>query len=263
MKELTTLFHALWGTFLMRDVVGKAVPGATVLIATGAALAEVTGKTIPDVLAGLSLGDMPGPISTLLAVGILGMSYIAGFVAQTVAFNSKWCSRLFKHDAWERIIKDRFRVGEVRQAIDGLNPSGRQKLARSLHTIFSLKEFGSLADREPVRWYQRERFVVIKEMAANMSMALALAVCIIFIGDLTLFLTADPKTSFALDPGEALGIALMVLALIVLWRCHKAHRELQTEYEIRILNLDSAFLATVVGRELEDMGVKVEPKQQR
>jgi hypothetical protein len=194
----------------------------------------------------------------MLALASLGVCYIAGFVAQTVAF--EWFSAWYKYYDWEKIVEDGLKVLENEKAESNTSQPNMdtqknfkkllKNVALKLHIQFSLNQFGSVAEREPLKWYQRERFVVIKEMSANMSMALALGVLVTLVGDAILLYTSGfNKLEF--DPVESFSIVLMLIAVLVLWRCHVAHREAQTKYEIDVLylNSDRSVLAYVLRRE--------------
>jgi len=167
--------------------------------------------------------------------------YVVGLAVQTAAFEI--CHFLFKYSEWDNIISDgrkRYADGEIKQKL--LNEKNWRALKREraalgddLFRKYTLDRFTEKCVEYPRKGYERERRVVFKEMCANMSMALALGLVVLLVGE---FVWVIKNDNVAIpEPWKITGSIFILLLAVILWVAHRIYRRRQTLFEIQSLNL--------------------------
>ena len=181
---MNDFFQLLYGTFLMRDVLGKIAPGATILLAISIWLDRPPVFLAPD----MGLHSLRYPILLLL-------SYLVG---------------LALHGVGEQL-------GIICFAPRRIAPySSKRATTRDMNDDFlqRMALFASSKDLPPTAQRLRERFAYEKDGAGNMSLALALASLSMLASYLR---TGDPPCGIAVAP-LLLAIPLYAVHLSVAFR---------------------------------------------
>ncbi len=142
MKELESLFEALYNRFILRDLFGKIVPGLILLVALYVALVR------PD--------TSPAGVITLLTSLSVPMWIVLGSIGWITAFGVQWLG--------ERIKILRYYGDWIPN-----DKSWYEKVVR-------FTQVASPAEKDLF-----ERFVVIKETCGNTAMSLVLSALVLFI----------------------------------------------------------------------------------
>ena len=186
MRELSDLFESLYSHFIMRDVLAKVIPGLIAVLSLLALIAPHSLRILPAHLRELDL---------LTAVFVYGVSFMSGMLVQYLVSLAPF----IRIHVWN----------------EGKRQSTQDKsLAKAV-------EFHKVAAHDPALLRQRERFAVLKEMAAN------------FAGSLLLALLALVRTGVfthkGLRPPALFAVAFLVAVIIALVFQNRLHaREQQT-----------------------------------
>lgn len=207
-EELRSLFDSIYERFLLRDFMGKVIPGLILLTA-------LTHLVWPNQRL---LGRMPR-WGVLEAAVIFGVAWIAGLVVQSLG-ETRPCRLI-------RYFPPEYGVGLDKVVMKAFYVDFRQ----CVNSTFEEGANGNTLRGRETRQHL-ERLTVIKEACGNSAVALLLAAGMTGIGmALQLCGSGSPYSSFCQSKtGCVVGIVTMIVAATLLLRMHRKHAERQLWY---------------------------------
>lgn len=200
MADLEQLADTLYSRFILRDFVGKVVPGALLTVST------LQSVTFPH-----SLLDNLSSLPAAIWLALLGFCWIAGFIVQ-------WLGAILGTRSYPH-IGDKI-PGTSARHTKANTPASDVEFHRA---VLKYRHLGSQETQ------QLERFTVIKEACGNgyVSLILASAVCLAaamwtvrhlgFVGSIE-WLTSGITSFWP-------GLVILVVSIVALWRVHREHVE--------------------------------------
>ena len=188
-EEPRSLFDSIYERFLLRDFMGKVIPGLILL-------ASVAAMVTPR------LSRPPASESVLFVFAVFGFAWVIGLAIQSFG---EWTGLL------------RYCPTVFAQKFD-------EPAAKSFYELLQ-----ECAEKPSHARQHLERLAVIKEACGNGAVALGLATVVVIVGQLVAaFAHASSYwRHFDVRVGVFAGIVLMALGAAFLWRMHRKHLDRQ------------------------------------
>jgi hypothetical protein len=188
-EEPGSLFDSIYERFLLRDFMGKVIPGLILL-------ASVAAMVTPR------LSRPPASESLLFVFGAFGFAWVVGLAIQSFG-------------EWTGLV--RYYPMEFAQKFDA-------PAAKSFYELLQ-----ECAKKESKDRQHLERLAVIKEACGNGAVALGMATAVVIVGQLVAGLAHASSYWRNPDAriGVFAGIVLMGLGALFLWRMHREHLDRQ------------------------------------